>query len=253
VQSVEIGLKVAMALGSSPSGGLGLSELAKIAGMPASKVHRYVVSLCRAGMAEQNPRTGRYDLSWAAIRLGLAAEARMPHLKALGGLLAELNHACGAPAAAAIWTSHGPTIVKRAESEFRLIIDTRVGARLSVANTSLGRLFAAYLPANVVNPVLDQEIASGSGPRIRNRKLTRAQFKAHLDTIREQGFAFQEGDLVAGLQGLAAPVFDAEGHMVMSLSLVSLVGQADIGPESPAADRLLSAAKELTAQLRTPS
>ena len=49
VQGVETGLRLAFALAHSP-GPMALKELASAAKLPSSKAHRYLVSLCRAGI-----------------------------------------------------------------------------------------------------------------------------------------------------------------------------------------------------------
>ena len=70
VQSLEIGigvLKVLMESGAS----LMLKEIAAAADMPSSKAHRYLVSLIRAGLVEQDPQNSKYDLGPLAIPLGL--------------------------------------------------------------------------------------------------------------------------------------------------------------------------------------
>ena len=54
IQSVEIGLLVARRLGEAP-GSLQLKELAARCGLSASKTHRYLVSLVRAGLVRQRP------------------------------------------------------------------------------------------------------------------------------------------------------------------------------------------------------
>lgn len=49
VNGVEIGLRLAFALARSP-GPMALKALARAARLPPSKTHRYLVSLCRAGV-----------------------------------------------------------------------------------------------------------------------------------------------------------------------------------------------------------
>ncbi|WP_371129846.1 IclR family transcriptional regulator C-terminal domain-containing protein [Phenylobacterium sp.] len=110
-------------------------------------------------------------------------------------------------------------------------------------------MFAAYLPRELVAPLLDAEFAAGVAPRMDNRKLNKAEFDAYLETVRDQQFAFQRGDLLVGLQGLAVPVFDAEQRMVLSLSMVSLVGQRDLEPDGEIAAHLRAAAHEISASL----
>ena len=61
VQSVEVGLRLFKVLAAA-SAPLMLKDLAAAARMPPAKAHRYLVSLSRAGLVEQNSATGLYDL-----------------------------------------------------------------------------------------------------------------------------------------------------------------------------------------------
>src|SRR5262245_32420854 len=92
VQSVEVGLRVMRQLAERP-GPIALKDLAKAANMPAAKAHRYLVSLIRAGMAEQDRETGRYRLGPMALQIGLAALREIDVLKFGGEVLADLRAA----------------------------------------------------------------------------------------------------------------------------------------------------------------
>jgi DNA-binding IclR family transcriptional regulator len=76
VQSLEIGVDVLKVLVESGQA-LMLKEIAAAAGMPASKAHRYLVSLVRSGLVEQDSQNLKYDLGPLAIPLGLAAVDRL--------------------------------------------------------------------------------------------------------------------------------------------------------------------------------
>jgi DNA-binding IclR family transcriptional regulator len=80
VQSLEIGMTILQAI-SSGHRSMMLKDIAAAADMPASKVHRYVVSLVRSGLVEQDPMTSRYDLGPFALSLGLVAVDRLDRVK----------------------------------------------------------------------------------------------------------------------------------------------------------------------------
>src|ERR1700745_3781411 len=92
IQSVEIGLLVATKLAESP-GALQLKELAARCGLSASKTHRYLVSLVRAGLVQQVD--GRYDLGRTALALGLASLARIDVVRLASPALASVRNQTG--------------------------------------------------------------------------------------------------------------------------------------------------------------
>src|SRR3954454_1249351 len=75
IQSVEVAMRVLTAL-EEARGPASLSSLAKLAGMPPNKVHRYLVSLVRVSLAEQEQPSGLYTLGSATRRLGIEALRR---------------------------------------------------------------------------------------------------------------------------------------------------------------------------------
>jgi hypothetical protein len=72
IQSVGNAVRILEALA-----GLGeaspLRTVSQRAGLSTSQAHRYLASLIAAGMAQQTPGSGLYDLGPVAIKLGLAA------------------------------------------------------------------------------------------------------------------------------------------------------------------------------------
>src|SRR5688500_6620736 len=102
VQGVEIGLRLAFALARAP-GPLALRELARAAGLPTSKAHRYLVSLCRASMVRQDGPNGRYDLGTGALQLGLAAQRRLDEFRLADEAIAALYEETGLTVGLAVW------------------------------------------------------------------------------------------------------------------------------------------------------
>lgn len=249
VQSLEIGLTVALALADSPSGNVSLSELSRKTKMSPSKVHRYLVSLARTGIVQQDMETGRYDLAPVAIELGLAAQSRLDPIDAAENVLAKLHDEVRLPVAASIWTSHGPVIIRKAEAHYPLFIGTPVGDIVPIATSSIGRAFAAFGSSEQVDKLLEREFAAGAIPTHRGRPLNKVAFKRLLREAREAGVAGQYGDLMPGIEGIAAPVFNVEGRMTMALSLISLFGERDLSAQGPNAHLLLKAAADLSQRI----
>ncbi|MCE1187338.1 MAG: helix-turn-helix domain-containing protein [Rhodocyclales bacterium] len=69
VQSLEVGMDLLKVMVRGQRSMM-LKDIAAAAGMPASKAHRYLVSLIRAGLVEQDPLSSRYHLGPFALNLG---------------------------------------------------------------------------------------------------------------------------------------------------------------------------------------
>src|SRR5580693_4893509 len=109
IQSVEVGAQVLRAL-ETGRGPLALSEVARNCAMHPAKVHRYLVSLVRAGLASQDARTGQYDLGPAARHLGMEALRRTDAESIAAAYTSRLRDQTGHTTNVAVWTEAGPTV-----------------------------------------------------------------------------------------------------------------------------------------------
>lgn len=240
VNSLEIGLRLAGVLAQT---GLpeALKDLAAKAGMPPAKAHRYLVSLIRAGLAEQDFESGRYRLGPLALELGLGALRGLDVLKLGGEAVAELRTATDETVMLCIWGNRGPVVVRWEESTRPVATNVRAGWVMPLANSATGRLFAAYLPQSATAPLLKEEFD--------RMPQARAGYPALLRDIRARGLSRVEGDLLRGVSGIAAPVFGRAGAIVAALTLVGIQGTIDIGWKGDMARALKQAAERLSRRL----
>lgn len=248
VQGVEIGLGLAFALARAP-GPLALRELAGEAGLPPAKAHRYLVSLCRAGMVRQVGPNGRYDLGTGALQLGLAAQRRLDEFRLADDAIEALYEETGLTVGLAVWGDHGPTVIRRKEGAHAVTVSTRVGTTMSVIRSNAGRLFAAFLPRAVVAPFIEAEFKRGVLASYMGRPLDRAAFEQLLERVREQGLCRNRGGTVAGIDAASAPVFDSEGRIAMVISIMGARGAIDLAVDSAPVRALRRAGRTLSEKL----
>jgi DNA-binding IclR family transcriptional regulator len=247
IQSVEIGLLVAKRLAES-RGSLQLKELAAHCGFSASKTHRYLVSLVRAGIVRQVD--GRYDLGPTALELGLAALARIDVVRTASAALATVRDRTGETAFLAIWGHNGPTIVRWEESGQPVTVNVRVGSIMPLLTSATGRLFAAFLPPEQTKAMLNKEIQNlnkrkgGSSARRVLNDFQRLQAK-----IRTTGLSPADGTQLASVSALSAPIFDVEGRLVAVITSLGSRGDFDCSFEGTPAKTLLTVTREISAVL----
>ena len=107
VQSVDIAVRLLQVIAAAP-GPLSLKDVSDAAGMPPSKAHRYLASFVAAGLVTQKHRSGAYDLGRAALRLGLAAMARLDIVNDAASAMEDLVERSGATALLAVWAQSRP-------------------------------------------------------------------------------------------------------------------------------------------------
>jgi DNA-binding IclR family transcriptional regulator len=212
-------------------------------------VHRYLVSLCRSGIAEQDPKDGRYDLGRGALKLGLAAQSRLDEFQMADDAVRDLHQATGLAVTVMVWGDSGPIIIRHIAAPHAVIISARVGASVPVIKTSTGRLFAAFLPHNIVSPLIEAEFAAGVLPTAKGRVLDRAAFDKLIAAIRKQRLAFTEGDYVSGFSAISAPVFDRSGTILMTITLLLSAGDPMLDTKSTPVVTLDNSARDLSQRL----
>ena len=217
IQSIEVGGRLLSALAEARRPQM-LRDLAQEAGMPAAKAHRYLVSFGRMGLVEQQTETGLYDLGPFALQLGLSALARLDPVLIGAAALPKLSRAIGQTVALAVWANQGPTIVRWLGADTPVAASLRVGSIMPLTRSATGGAYLAFLPRESTQVALKKELAG-------NRRkglvpMRREVVEAFVEQTRRQGFAHTI-DFIPGIGGIAAPVFDHSGAMV--LALVALV------------------------------
>ncbi len=213
IQSVELAMTVLQALeeGRCP---MSLTQLATASGMTPSKVHRYLVSLSRVGLVARSPSTGLYDMGPALRRLGIESLRRMDEVALISEHLPSLRDRTSHAVNLAVWSDHGPVIVRWDYGSYDLPITVRVGATLPIMASSVGRVFLAYLPSALTKPVLRRESAAGS-----NSPSAEEIASVRADVLRG-GLAVTSGGIIPGIASVAAPVFPAGDSLPLVVAVV---------------------------------
>jgi DNA-binding IclR family transcriptional regulator len=237
IQSIEVGgrLLVALAHDGRP---MALKDLARSAGMVPAKAHPYLVSFSKLGLIVQDGASGHYGLGPLAMQIGLISLQQCDPLRMATARLPELALAVGHTVAIAVWGTHGATIVRTEEGPTPVHVTMRHGTVMSLRGTASGRLFAAHLPAAV--------IAASIGTRAGHID---AAFERELASVRRDGLARVVDAAVPGVSALAAPVFDASGTLVLSLTAIGPTAVLDTAADGAAAVHLCQAAAALSALL----
>lgn len=225
-----------------------LRDIARSAGLHPAKVHRYLVSLVRAGLASQDPATGMYGLGAFAVQLGLAA-LRQNDVISVASL--HLNDVQTAPAQSVILTAWGgtaPTIVRRIEDARSPVYrHAAIGSALPLFGSASGLAFAAYLPESLVERFLHEEVQRITDAKTAQRH---ADTTAHvLRRVRRDGYARVRDQFVAGTASLAAPVFEADGNVGAVVAVIGRTAELGEDLEARASKRLLECTGKMSLAL----
>lgn len=231
---------------------LTLTLLAQTAGVPLATCASIVQTLEQRGYASRRivgrshfwqPTLRLYALASALIRGLDPARAAQPHLR-------RLSDAVGLPAHLGVLDGASVVYVAKAATPGFVQFDTYLGKVSPFNLTALGRVIAAYLPPEAVEPLLDRLVA-GRGP-----KATRPGVAAlweELRVTRERGYALEDEEEQDDIGCVAAPVFDAGEDVTYAVGVTGFAREllGDRLEESIA--RVREAAAAISSELGAPA
>lgn len=253
IQSIEVGGQLLLAL-AAHGRPMALRDLARAADMPPGKAHPYLVSYSKLGLVTQEASTGFYWLGPTAIQLGLVSLRMLNPVREATPYAEQLARSTGHSVALAVWGNLGPTIVLLIDPIYPLHVNMRTGTVMSLASTATGRLFAAYLPAKLIEESMHED-SKRLGPDIA-QALAPKNLQAMLAEVRRHGLSRSVDNPTPGVCSFAAPVFDYSGNIVLGITLMGRSSVFDHdwnGPQASAVKEFASeVSKRLGYQLKKP-
>lgn len=236
IQSVGIGLRVLDVL-AGLNGPAALGVIAQASDLSSSQTHRYLASLIGAGMARQDPATGRYELGPAALRLGLSALSRMDAFRDAAVGLSDYALETGRTVQMGALGPTGPIVVRWITGSPAIFTSLAVGSPLPLLTSATGHVFLAFRPDSHTREIVARE----SRPELKP-----VDVEALRDRVRRDGFSTLRGDLIPGLRATAAPIFDFQGEAVFTAT--ALATEAFRPEQDDAArERLIEVCDHITA------
>src|SRR5690606_12428372 len=138
--------------------------------------------------------------------------------------LEELALATGGSSMLAVLSGTGVVVAARASVRTQpLPVEPNVGTRIAAHASALGKVLLAGLGQERLANWFDQVQLE----RFTERTITdRAALTQLLETVRREGYATADGELAAGVVGLAVPVRDAAGRVVAALNVTVHASEA---------------------------
>lgn len=201
---------------------LSLRDLAAAAGMPPAKAFPHLVSLLKIGLLNRDA-AGCFEAGPLALELGLIGLQRLSPTREAEPEVVELAASTGMSVAMAVLGPLGPTVVRLEESARPLHVSLRVGTVMSLVNTAIGRVFAAYVADDVRHGLLAQDHLRLAGTAAEQTKA----YTQRLAQIRADGIDTALSRPVPGIDTLAAPVLDHTGSICLVLAVMGPSGSFD--------------------------
>ncbi len=212
VQSVDRALSVLTVL--ARAGESGVTEIALELGVHKSTVFRLVATLEAHDLVEQHSDRGKYRLGVGVLRLAGATSARLDVVQEARSITRDLAALTGETVNVAILSETSALYVDQVAGPSGLQPHNWVGQRIPLHATSNGKVLLSEIESTELGTHV---------PRLQGYTdhtiTSRAQLRSELSTVRDQGFAVAIDELEVGLTAVAAPIRDAYGDLIASLSV----------------------------------
>lgn len=242
VQSVDRALTILEILARTGEAGLG--QLAGGLGVHKSTVSRLVAALSAHDLVEQPEARGPVRLGPGLLRLAGATTARLDLVQEGRPVCRELAEATGETVNVAVMAGHTALYVDQALGPSTITSYNWVGQHIPLHATSNGRVLVGPLSA------AERSQAWGELTAFTEHTVTQpAELERLVAEARKQGYAVVRDELDIGLTAMAAPVYNAHGELVASISLSGPSFRMDVERERELLAPLRSAATELSTRL----
>jgi len=203
---------------------LGVSELSRRLGLGKSTVHRLLATLTDERILEHDPARGTYRLGLVIYELGARVSVHRVLHDAATPILEALRNATKETVQIAVLDSREVVYVERLESPHTLRLFGRIGHRNSAHCTSNGKVLLAYLPE-------DRREALLKGWRPERRTAYTIwqcpKLREELERVRARGWATNISESEVGVASVAAPIRNARGEVIASVSVAGPVLRLD--------------------------
>ena len=195
-------------------GEAGVTEVARELGVHKSTASRLLAALDRRELVAQDAARGKFRLGVGLLRLAGAAGARLDVVQESRPVCQALAKAVGETVNLAILSGRDALYLDQVAGPAALSPHNWAGQRIPLHATSDGKVLLAYLPGR------RGRRASGAAARELHwpHHHHAAEFPQVLAEVRRAGYATAVDELEEGLTAIAAPVRNAEGRVIASIS-----------------------------------
>ncbi len=195
---------------------LGVSEMAKLAGLNVSTAHHLATILVDRGYLKQKQARGPYSLGFKYLEFGSALQTHLQLRDVANPILEKLSIKVGESVNLAVMDSNEVVYIECIESFQNLRTFTKLGNRVSLYATGVGKIFLAYMETSKIGDYFD---STKLRSRTNNTITDVEALKKELKRIVKQGYAIDNEEMEIGIKCLASGVWNWEGNIIAAMSI----------------------------------
>jgi len=193
----------------------GVSEIALATGLHKATTHRIMVTLLSSGYLERTVDGQKYRLGVQLADIGSKVIRRMDVRREALPYMTQLVEQWDETCDLGLFDQGQVFYIEVIRGSHALGIAAAVGQRLPAHCTASGKLFLAHLPPGWLDALLSQPLTPYTDSTITSIRVLRHQ----LETIRREGYGFDDEEYEAGIRAVSAPIWSHEGRILAAMSI----------------------------------
>ncbi len=198
-------------------GGHGVTELAKRSGNTKARAFRLLTTMEECGLVRRQLPMATYSLGYRALILGTAAQGQLSLVNVARDILEDIGNECNESVLVRVRDGMDTVCVAWWDAPHAIRVHSQLGDRRPLFAGASGKLLLAYAP-----PEVQAELLSGKLEKFTpNTIIKQGDLKKELKKIVVDGYSVSHSEKAADMVAVAAPVRDASGNVVASLSMTA--------------------------------
>ncbi len=244
IRAVVLAFRV-LAFLTDSGGERGVTEIAQALSLTKASVYRHLRTLMALGYIDQNAKTAKYHVGMGLYLLGRAAGEQIDFLAEAKRVMERLRDDTGDTVTLGQPVEDGILIVELMRANAPFEIGTRPGYIFPYHATAQGKLALAFGPVARLEKVL-----AGPLEKLTEHTITDpVELRSQVVLARRRGWAIAPEESLPGITALAAPIFDHDGNLAVTITVIGSVQHIGIAPAESLIDEVVRAAEQVSRAL----
>ncbi len=244
IQAVTIALQILEHLAVQPND-TGVTAIAAAIGVSKSRAHRHLRTLLEQDYVVQAAGSDKYRVGTRLVTLGRAVAEHFDLASMARPVMRELRDQLGHPVVVSQTDPAGARVLATIMGTAPIEISVREGSVLSFHGSSQGKVVLAWGDEVVRTRVLSSRLEMYTPSTIVSPSALRAEIRR----VRERGWAVSPNETLAGVNGLAAPLFDGSAACIGAVAIVDSIQYVEAVPSDEQVCQVVAAAARISRAL----
>lgn len=245
IQSVDRALRI-LDLFDEHTTEIKITDISDRMGLHKSTVHSLLKTLQEHHYINQNMENGRYSLGMKLLERGSCVIHSLDIRPLAKKYLLDLSLITGQTTHLVILDGKEGVYVDKVEGPRSVIRYSRIGRRISLHSSAVGKALIAFKKQEEINKLLSGYVYSVQTENTINNE---ADFLLELEKVRYQGYSIDNQENEPGVRCIAVPIRNHLNDVIAAISISTLTSRVDDAELEEFVARLKQAASELSEQM----